>query len=448
MREYKKYLKYELIILLVLSVSILIKPFDGKNIYQIFTVKTSYKETLTKERQDNYDKMKVDYVNVKNRITGTAPFNDGDTSNDKGVDVSENDDYVRTFDVIKYTIELGISPNTNVDGVTDSSIFHGGVIKVKAKLPNQGDLVLMTWNTDAWMQNVKFNDDKTEITVEYHVLEDLSITNANQNLTFTIDVGGYKKEVTSDMQPEFEVWMEGNKPDDATSKVDSVIIKDVDRKAIISGHQSLDIGLMNGAHLNNTGKLGDVTGNYYNVGVYVKLLQDVKGFSDLRGIEYPTDKIELELDFSYLYNDLSSNNGFETLIDSNNTSVVAYGLNADPNPKYYPTNNAYVQQQSLPIGSKQLTGKKDYDKSVEDSGIMNVNLNGKVIKLTEKLKHTLILDNFLNMEEDKLIEVMFVIDSEVNPDTGSFIPNLLLMLLLFAIIVYLSRKNKKIFKLK
>jgi hypothetical protein len=163
-----------------------------------------YKASLSAERQEVYDKMQIEYVNIKNRITGTAPFNEGTTSNENGTDVSETDNYVRTLDAVKYTVELGIAPNTKIDGVTDASTFKGGVIKVRAKLPNQGDLTLMTWEQDAWMQNVTYNEDKTEIYAEYHVPSGVSVTNANQNLTFTIKVGGYKKEITSDMNPEFE----------------------------------------------------------------------------------------------------------------------------------------------------------------------------------------------------------------------------------------------------
>lgn len=52
-----------------------------------------YKASLSAERQEVYDKMQIEYVNIKNRITGTAPFNEGTTSNENGTDVSEKDKY-------------------------------------------------------------------------------------------------------------------------------------------------------------------------------------------------------------------------------------------------------------------------------------------------------------------------------------------------------------------
>ena len=196
--------------------------YRGVNLLSIVSQKKDF-YALSEERQELFDKMKIEYVNIKSRITGTAPFNVGEESNENGVDVSDKDDYVRTFDVMKYTVELGVGPNTSHSGVTDSAVYEGGVIKVKAKLPNQGSQTLMTWEQDAWMQNVSYSEDKTEIYAEYHVPNGVSITNANQNLTFTVKVDGYKKEVTSEMAPEFEVWMEGNKPDDSTSDANAVV---------------------------------------------------------------------------------------------------------------------------------------------------------------------------------------------------------------------------------
>ena len=218
--------------IILILVAFLAPIYRGVNLLSMVSQKRDY-YALSEERQELFDKMKIEYVNIKNRITGTAPFNVGEESNENGVDVSDKDDYVRTFDVMKYTVELGVGPNTSHSGVTNSSVFDGGVIKVKAKLPNQGDPTLMRWEKDAWMQNVSYSEDKTEIYAEYHVPSGVSITNANQNLTFTVKVDGYKKEVTSEMAPEFEVWMEGNSPDDATSSANSIKQKDT-RNIIIS----------------------------------------------------------------------------------------------------------------------------------------------------------------------------------------------------------------------
>ena len=67
------------------------------------------------------------------------------------------------------------------------------------------NIIVETGNINFKSENgILYNSDKTEIYAEYHVPSGVSITNANQNLSFTIKVGGYKKEITSDMNPEFE----------------------------------------------------------------------------------------------------------------------------------------------------------------------------------------------------------------------------------------------------
>ena len=348
-----------------------------------------YKNSLSAERQELYDKMQIEYVNIKNRITGTAPFNEGTTSNENGIDVSETDNYVRTLDVIKYTVELGIAPNTKVDGVTDASTFKGGVIKVKAKLPNQTDLILMTWEQDAWMQNVTYSSDKTEIYAEYHVPSGVSVTNANQNLTFTIKVNGYKKEITSDMKPEFEIWMEGNQPDNATSEAPSISVKD-NKDLIISGKEIFNIMLQEGSFLNHQGKRTingkEVRGNYINFGIGLALNQDVSVLSDLRGIAYPGNTFKTTLKLTYYYYDLSTSNGYQELTEDNDisydiingTEVITYNLNMKKNPELYPTSSEGTNIRFLPYGYLY----SDPRKSVQDSGLMNLTLNDNIMEIS------------------------------------------------------------------
>ena len=374
----KKILSKKLpIIITILLIFLTVIGITIKDDLQAIYNNYQYKNSLSEERQAVYDKMKIEYVNIKSRITGTAPWNTGTTSNADGVDVSETDEYIRTLDVMKYTIELGVSPNTSVEGVTDASTFKGGVIKVKAKLPNQGDLVLMSWEEDAWMQNVTYNDTKTELYAEYHVPSGVSITNANQNLSFTIKINGYKKEVTSEMAPEFEIWMEGNQPDNTESNAASINIKDT-RKLIISAHPSYDIKLSTNSYLNQTDIRNNIRGNYYNFNVSLILYQDVYGISDLRGIEYPVDKIELDLDFDYKYNDISDSDPALTITENtenynglaNGTELIAYGINGDNSKAYYPAANQYTQNRNLPLGSYKIGGWGNYDKSAYDSGTL------------------------------------------------------------------------------
>jgi len=369
--------KILLIISIIIVLMITLLPlYKGRNLFNIINEKRNY-YALSDERQQAYDKMKIEYLNIKSRVTGTAPFNSGTTSNANGVDVSATDNYVRTFDVMKYTVELGIAPNTSHSGVTNSSVYEGGVIKVRAKLPNQSNPKIMTWGKDAWMQNVTLSDDKTEIYAEYHVPSGVSITNANQNLSFTIKIDGYKKTITSAMAPEFEVWMEGNAPDDASSGASSKTAKDT-RTTIISGNYSFDYTIRGGV-INNYGVKNGVEGHYVDYGVLAKLYQPYSNISDLRGVLYPTGKITITLTGEYKYFYSNEEGGWIKITDSNNllnnTQMIAFTPNNVEKEGFYPAKMWYLENS---VGGK----RGSTHNSVFDSGTVNATINQNIMNVS------------------------------------------------------------------
>ena len=354
---------------------------------------TSYSKTAIKEklydslsaiRQENYDKMKIQYINIKNRVTGTTPFNTGTTSNATGIDVSANDNYVRTLDVMKYTVELGVVPNVDHEGVTENSSFNGGVIKVRAKLPNQGTPLLMTWEQDAWMENVTFSDDKTEIYAEYHVPENVIISNSNQNLSFTVKIGGYKRTVTSEMAPIFEIWMEGNKPDDPNSTASSITKKD-NRQTIISGKYSFDFEVK-ASGLNNYEKRNGVEGHYISYGLYAALWQPYDYISDFRGVLYPTEKITVSLDGEMKYHYPDETTGWQSITGSspgaanliNGTTLLAAKTNCTRDAGFYPAQ--MYRNTSYPGGSRACTSMAIY--TVFNGGDTNGTLSNNKLTIT------------------------------------------------------------------
>ena len=370
MKKKRKLNKRVLFVAILIVLTIFVIPVkNNKSIFYSLITNNKF-EGLSEDRQALYDKMKIEYINIKNRITGTEPFNEGDISNTDGIDVTDSDNYVRTFDVMKYTVELGIEPNTDHEGVTSTSTFEGGVIKVRAKLPNQGTPTLMRWEQDAWMQNVSYSNDNTEIYAEYHAPKGVIITNANQNLTFTVRVDGYKKEVTSEMAPEFEFWMEGNKPDDNSSLANSLIKKD-DNETIISGRVNLDTSVVRNNNRNFRGLNNGVTGQYMNFGYGVALIQPVSSFSDLRGVEFPSGDVEIDIESTYSYRDRESSNDWASVIDPSYTNILAYGLNKEPKTGYYLDSHNYIEV--LPCGRIGLYSPEKY--CVFDSGTFSLNFN-------------------------------------------------------------------------
>ena len=371
-------------ILLFIFVVSLLPIFKGKNIYKYVSnsVNNPIKK-LSAERQAVYDKMKVSSLNIKGRKTGTAPFNSGSVSNIDGVDINDTDDYIRTFDKISYLVEVGVEPNTSAEGVTSTSIFNGGVIKVKATLPNQGSDTVMRWEKDAWMgENVSFEDDNRIMYAEYIVDKNTSISNSIQNLSFTVKIDGYKKEITDDMKPTFEIWMEGNKPDNSESSAASLNIKDT-KNIIISGHPSYDVHVSSPSIINHD-TLDGKKGQYDSFGIALALRQDVSGFNDLRGIEYPKGKIDVDLSLNLQY---KNGNAYVPLSDLNGTKLIAYSVNMmleedELFGKYYPKNVLHINAWDLPYGRNIGISSDGYTRGVQDTGNVVANFEGNNITVS------------------------------------------------------------------
>ncbi len=338
----KKILLIPTVFIAILVVLFAIPISNGRSIFNILTYKDEYYASLSAARQNVYDKLVVKDVKITERKTGTEKFNtpnytsvdDGSIiSNMEGIDVSENDDYVRTFDVINYTIEVSIEKNSNVT----EDILKGGVIKVKATMPKDSEgRALATWLEDVWMTSCSRTDDYTVINAQYIIPENQSLVGGSQTLTFRLLTSGYTAELLSgEQKPTFEVWMEGNKPDNKESSIESVTQKD-ERPMYISGKENYEVKLVKGK-VNLEQTVDGVVGQYINFGIVINLTQPYKYISGLAGVELPKlnnglSKIRLD----YYYKDLRIDPNNWNLIDENNkksngllngTSVVAANNN-------------------------------------------------------------------------------------------------------------------------
>ncbi len=350
-----------------------------------------YYNHLNSTRQELYNKLMISSVEVKNRTTGTAPFSSGTASNTEGIDVSASDNYVRTSDKVQYKLEVATKPNNGDFSSSSTSGLTGGVIKVKATLPNQGNNINLTWGTDAWMKGVQLTDNNTVITAEYHVASGTNITAAIQELSFTVLVGGYKTQVTSSVLPEFEVWMEGNSPENPTSTAPSLKVKDTRTPFIISGTPSYNVSVVPDY---DTVKISKKTiagvereGRYEKVGVAVTLTK-LTGMPDFRGVEYPKDEFNINFNLIYLYA-LNEVNSYSTLTAStsgaidviNGTHVQAADINGRLNDNFYPNNTDIADSERIPYGELSLGTSNN---SVYNSGDFKATITGNTLNVSFK----------------------------------------------------------------
>ncbi len=360
-----------------------IKKDDIKNYFK----SAIYYQHLNSERQELYNKLMINNVIVKSRTTGTAPFNTGTVSDTNGVDVSATDNIVRTLDKVRYTLEVSTNANDLEYSSTETDQLTGGVIKVKATLPNQGNNINLTWEADAWMKNVMISEDGTTLTAEYHASSDKNITTATQELSFTVLVGGYKQTVTTDILPEFEVWMEGNAPDNSSSQAASKKVKETNT-FLISGTPSYNIQIAN----NYTGSKRttkmingvEVSGRYKILPIAVSLSK-LDGMTDFRGVEFPKDSftINIGLNYTYILSDNTSGTITDTTSDAidilNGTLIQTSEINGKLNDNYVPNSEYVAKSDRLPYGELSLGTEKN---SVYNSGEIDAILNGSNLTVT------------------------------------------------------------------
>lgn len=375
------------VVLIVLLISFFYVPLkEGKSLYTILTYKEE--KSANPIQEQNYNKMLISYGVIQERKTGTESFStpngqsvdDGSLTSDmNGNDVSLFDEYVRTHDTITYVLELGI--NRNPETTEPGEDLKGGIIKVKITLPPDadGDHNLFM-GKDAWMKNISFNADKTEMTCYYEIPAGKRAAGGIQELTFTIFSGGQKKELSSEYTPKFEVWMEGNKNDNPDSTAESVIIEDENLKITGTPRATESISF------NTTTQPGEYEGVQ---GYYVRFEAKINASGSAKGVIFPEAPFTSTIKLDYKYHKLGTNTGFINLPTDdpdlpdpvNGTVLLAYGRPCETTEGFYPnasSNSGY----SSNVCAKGTSNVGDGKFFSWDSGTSTATQDGEYIHFT------------------------------------------------------------------
>lgn len=356
-------------------------------------------DSLSDERKDLWNKMKISSVSISKRITGNSLNSSSlyESSNMNGIDISADDEYVKTSDTVSYYLELNIDANTKIDGVTDASEFPGGVIKVRASLPKgQNGEVYATFEVANWMKNYSLTENNTVLYAEYVVPEGTNLVGAIQQLFFTVRIGHNKLENYAG--PSFEFWMEGNEPDNETnhvSDINSIKLNDTGLKITSQEsrpHLYISEGVVNRYGTDENG----VYGTYYNFRLYARAYNSPtsSGYT-FKYIKDITSKVKI----SYFYKALHSDNSkWEEAISGSElynkvfsgTKLVAYNRNGDLNNAAYPnpTSNyatsyaGFIKNPTTSFGMLMEFDSGNVDASLNDNiiTIKNTNINTNYMK--------------------------------------------------------------------
>ncbi len=320
-----KYLLILNLVLLLIGGSLLI--------YKNNEIKSYKEEMVAPDVDPNYDKMKISYVNIKERKTGLPTFDS--VSDMDGHDASETDNYVRTSDTITYIVEVGIERNENT--TTPTEVLKGGKIKVKATIPpDQEGKYYIHFLKDSWMQSYSNAKPFTNLTATYIIPADKTPVGGTQQLSFTLVAIGHEKVLTSDQLPIFEVWMEGNKPDNENSLANSVTRQDT-TPLTITGRVDARLDIRAGK-VNAKAEYNGVQGQFINFFTR-EYSPSGKGYDD------PVNKLSSSLKIQYRYKNLDENTDWVDLatIDGvnpvNNTILYSYGRPCETTEGYWPSSD-------------------------------------------------------------------------------------------------------------
>lgn len=352
----------------------------------LMTLFFSYKSVSAET--ENYDKLKVTSVTITDRKTGKAPFDA--TSDMDGNDSTDTDEYLRTYDKMTYTLELTIARNENT--TTPDEVITGGRIYVKATIPKDNGLS-MGFLKDSWMNSYHYNEDNTEITAYWEIPSGSSPTSGTQQLSFTIMAMGYERELTQADMPKFEVWMEGNKPDNPNSLVDSKTIQDPS-PIKITGAYYPNLGMEKGI-VNNAGEKDGVRGQY------IGFVSSIDGAGHV-GSQVPTNSVKTKYSIKYEYKKAGTSSfiniaTIETDNPINNTILYSYGRPFEPTAGFWPDENKNKSDDDWYKASRHTSSQSGLVSY--DSGTMTASLpqNGNIISAENTGFYSYAMDDYVQI---------------------------------------------------
>ena len=231
------------------------------------------------------DKATISSAVITQRKTGTGPWDEDD---EPGNDSSEDNDIVRSFDQVTWTVDLtmALKEGAGVDSIA------GGTIEVKAELPENCANV-MKWDIDemSWLggSGVVSEDGRT-LTGNYTMSEETTTVPGKQTLVLVLSVEGAGN--GAEIVPTVTFNLAGSEEDEKVSITGEKVIVSATGKYNIQLHS-------NTAYLSNKTTVdygeGEVEGRMYGYGFTVQLYNESES-KGLKGVEYPQGEISFDID--------------------------------------------------------------------------------------------------------------------------------------------------------
>ena len=284
---------------ILISVGILVAIMILLGVFAlIFSINNKENESIGSGNEEynaggviNGDKGYISSAQIIQTKTGTGPW---DANDEPGNDSSEDNNIVRSFDQVTWTVDLTFGLKS---GITDTGL-SGGIINVEANLP-EACANVMKWDIDSmqWIENGKVSNDGKILTGQYSMSNTETTIPGKQTLVFVLEVEGAAN--NTEIIPTFKFSLEGNNEEEKIEiKANKTIVSAAPRYNIMIQKTSLlnyrsYFDLETGNESNQLTETS-INGRIQGYGIVIQLYNNSTN-KELRGIELPKGDINFDI---------------------------------------------------------------------------------------------------------------------------------------------------------
>ena len=362
---------------ILISVGILVAIMILLGVFAlIFSINNKENESLGSGNEEynaggtiNGDKGYISSAQIIQTKTGTGPW---DANDEPGNDSSEDNNIVRSFDQVTWTIDLTM---TLKSGIAESNLT-GGIIKVEATIP-QNCANVVSWDLDSmgWLEGSgKVSSDGLVLTGQYVMSTTDNTIPGKQTLVLVLKVEGAQNQTK--IKPEFKFWLEGNEDEEKYTIND---VQDVTVSAAPKYNVELkrNDSLAKEITLNENGE--SQNGRLYGYSLTYQLYNEGGVAKGLKGIEYPEGKINLDLNLKLEKVSTSNTNNIQDITETSTPIVYNYKMNKyDNSSGFIPNRNMAVTYHAAHEW-RAPAAFGGGDRQCYDSGTISMNQNKNTI---------------------------------------------------------------------
>lgn len=241
----------------------------------------------------NGDKGYISSAQIIQTKTGTGPW---DADDEPGNDSSEDNNIVRSFDQVTWTVDLTMALKS---GIAESGLT-GGIINVEVTLP-EACADVMKWDLESmqWIENGKVSSDGKTLTGQYSMSANDQTIPGKQTLVFVLGIEGAGNK--TEIIPTFTFDLEGNEENDKVTITGE--------KIIVSAKGKYNIQLVRNSQLAAKTTVdygeGNKDGRMYGYSFAIQLYNENES-KGLKGIEYPKGDITFDINLQLQRSELES----------------------------------------------------------------------------------------------------------------------------------------------